>query len=133
MVMYGCQDRAATLAAGDIQEHRRAVQRSMRMKAWLVALAIACIGGVTETGVHVVRTNAQSVALAPEKINPNIAEAESLMRLDGIGPSRASAIVAYRSSRPAGQPAFATPEDLEKIKGIGPVTVNKIRHQLCFN
>jgi competence protein ComEA len=70
-----------------------------------------------------------------EKINPNNAPAASLMRLPGIGISRAEAIVAYRekfNQRNKNEPAFQNCNDLQKVKGIGPKTVQNISQLLKF-
>lgn len=65
--------------------------------------------------------------VAVERINPNRATAPSLMRLPGIGRMRAMDILAGRDERP-----FDTPADLERIRGIGPKTVEKIKPYLIF-
>lgn len=70
-----------------------------------------------------------------EKINPNNAPAASLVRLPGIGVSRAEAIVAYRkefSKESGNEPAFQNCDDLQKVKGIGPKTVQNISQWLIF-
>jgi len=66
-----------------------------------------------------------------EKINPNYAPAASLVRLPGIGISRAQAIVAYRQKAGANE-AFQSCDDLQKIKGIGPKTVESVSQWLKF-
>ena len=71
-----------------------------------------------------------------DRINPNYAPVESLVRLPGLGPGRAGAIVAYRESfhvKEGGSPAFNNCDDLQKIKGIGPKTVQNIRRWLKFD
>jgi len=69
------------------------------------------------------------------RLNPNDAPLASLIRLPGIGIGRATAIVAYRENfrrqQPNG-PAFETADDLQKVKGIGPKTVENIREWLKF-
>jgi competence ComEA-like helix-hairpin-helix protein len=67
-------------------------------------------------------------------VNPNDAPAGSLMRLPGIGPSRANAIISYRERFEAenGRRAFESPADLTKVKGIGPKTVEKMGPWLEF-
>lgn len=70
-----------------------------------------------------------------EKINPNNAPVASLVRLPGIGISRAEAIVAYRensSKENSKEPAFRNSDDLQKVKGIGPKTVKNITYWLKF-
>ena len=70
-----------------------------------------------------------------DTINPNDAPVPSLMRLPGIGLTRAAAIVAYResfSNQGDGRPAFRDCEDLQKVKGIGPKTAQDIGQWLRF-
>ena len=68
-------------------------------------------------------------------VNPNDAPVESLVRLPGMGPGRAGAIVAYRESlyREGTTPAFEDIEDLRKVRGIGPKTVQGIRQWMTFD
>ncbi len=70
-----------------------------------------------------------------EKINPNIAPAVSLLRLQGVGSSRAEAIVAYRENfgeKERRGPAFQDVNDLQKVRGIGPRTAQNISQWLKF-
>jgi competence protein ComEA len=53
----------------------------------------------------------------------NTATAEQLQLLPGIGPSRAAAIVEDRATKGP----FRTVEDLARVSGIGPVTVEGVR------
>ena len=76
-----------------------------------------------------------SVIELDEKINPNEAQIASLVRLPGIGVSRAEAIVAYRnnfSNKGSSKVAFRNSDDLQKVKGIGPITVQNISQWLKF-
>lgn len=69
------------------------------------------------------------------RINPNVAPIESLVRLPGLGISRAGAIVAYRESfnRTDGTgDAFQNCNDLQKISGIGPETVRDLSKWMKF-
>jgi competence ComEA-like helix-hairpin-helix protein len=69
------------------------------------------------------------------RINPNIAPAAGLMMLPGIGPSRAQAIISYREQfgkDNRGDLAFRNCNDLDNVKGIGPVTVGNICQHLKF-
>ena len=64
------------------------------------------------------------VALAA--IDPNTATAAVLSTIPRLGPTRAAAIVAYRREYQKlhpGSRAFARPEDLLNVRGIGPATV----------
>ena len=69
------------------------------------------------------------------RVNPNEASVPSLIRLPGIGRSRAGAIVAFREelifSNGEGR-AFRNCEDLEKVKGIGPKTADGMCEWLKF-
>lgn len=78
------------------------------------------------------QSRAGSNAKIDGRINPNTASIESLMRLDGIGASRAYDIVQYRRNCDR-QKAFETGDDLQAIRGIGPKTVEKMERCLCFD
>jgi len=69
------------------------------------------------------------------RINPNNASVASMARLPGIGIARAEAIVTYRNNfrgkNGEAQP-FQGPDDLQKVNGIGPVTVQNISEWLKF-
>ena len=58
------------------------------------------------------------------RLNVNTASADELVRLPGIGPALAQAIIKYRSQEP-----FARPEDLRKVKGIGDKLYERIKDQ----
>ncbi|MDI9244576.1 helix-hairpin-helix domain-containing protein [Marinobacter sp. CHS3-4] len=57
----------------------------------------------------------------PAVININTATVETLASLNGVGETKAKAIVAYRTENGP----FATSEDLSKVKGIGAKTIQK--------
>jgi len=57
------------------------------------------------------------------RININTASQNELETLPGIGPTRALAIIAYRRQHGA----FATPEDLMKVSGIGTKTFEGLK------
>ena len=71
------------------------------------------------------------------RINPNDAPIASLVRLPSIGMARAGAIVAYRQrsqfiGKDSNSPAFRNCDDLQKVSGIGPKTVQNIEEWLKF-
>lgn len=72
------------------------------------------------------------IQAAPERINPNTAPVASLVRLPGIGKARALDIVHFRKSSDSQELAFRTTQDMERIKGIGPKTVEKLTPWLIF-
>ena len=61
-----------------------------------------------------------------ETIDPNVAEAAELDRLPGVGPSRALRIVREREENGP----FAGVEDLTRVSGIGPASVERLRPYL---
>lgn len=70
------------------------------------------------------------------RINPNKAEIESLIRLPDIGFSRADAIIQYRdmySNNNGNKRVFKTSDDLQNIKGIGPKTIRNMSQWLKFD
>ena len=60
---------------------------------------------------------------AADLININTADSSSLQTLNGIGPSKAQAIIDYRTQHGA----FANIEDIMNVSGIGTVTYNNIK------
>lgn len=56
------------------------------------------------------------------QVDLNSAPVDSLELLDGIGPQLAARIVSYRVQRP-----FGSVEDLLKVNGIGPATLESLR------
>jgi hypothetical protein len=87
--------------------------------------------------VHALRTGAGGSAIRLEdRVNPNTASVGSLVRLPGIGVTRATAIVAFRDQSAAkggDGVAFRSPHDLEQIRGIGPKTVEGLAPWLRFD
>lgn len=69
-------------------------------------------------------------ALPDESVNVNTAEPELLAQvLDGVGTSRAQAIVEYREQ--FGE--FASLEDLLDVRGIGPSVIEANRDKIAFS
>lgn len=67
-----------------------------------------------------------SEALASWGVNVNSADAEELMSLPGIGEILAGRIIEERA-----QASFERVEDLERVKGIGPKTIEKLAPYVC--
>ena len=59
------------------------------------------------------------------RVNLNTASAEELVRLPGIGPALAEAIIKQRALEP-----FAKPEDVRKVKGVGDKLYDRIKDQV---
>ena len=64
----------------------------------------------------------------PRRIDPQTADARSLESLPGVGPAIARRIVAAR----ARGLTFRRPEDLLRVRGIGPATLRRMRDALDF-
>ncbi len=64
-----------------------------------------------------------------ELIDINSATAKELERLPGIGPQIAGRIVAYREQHGA----FKRVDDLTKVRGIGPKTLERLRPHLTMS
>ena len=63
------------------------------------------------------------------KLNPNTASVYELAELPSLGPAKAEAIAEYRQDK---EKAFKNSGDLEKVKGIGGKTAEKIKQWLDF-
>ena len=78
----------------------------------LIACAVLMVAGVVYAG---------------EPVNINTADAETLASaINGVGVKKARDIVAYRTQHGP----FATVDDLAKVSGIGPHTVESSRENL---
>jgi competence protein ComEA len=68
-------------------------------------------------------------AFASTPVNVNMADAATLAHsLDGVGPSKAAAIVAYREAHGP----FKSVDDLSQVKGIGPATLERNRSAILL-
>jgi len=63
---------------------------------------------------------------ADERLDPNRASEVQLDRLPGVGPAVARAIVEHRQE----EGPFRVPQDLLRVRGIGPATLERIRPHL---
>ncbi|MDR2925813.1 MAG: helix-hairpin-helix domain-containing protein [Azoarcus sp.] len=64
--------------------------------------------------------------MALEPVNINTADAAALQQINGIGPAKANAIIAYRKEHGA----FATVDDLTKVPGIGEKSLAQLKPQI---
>ncbi|MCF7803008.1 MAG: helix-hairpin-helix domain-containing protein [Candidatus Marinimicrobia bacterium] len=62
------------------------------------------------------------------QLNINTADRESLMELPRIGPAMSKRIIAHREKNGY----FKSFEDLLKVKGIGPATIQKLKPFIYF-
>ena len=102
-----------------------------------VCLASLCVAAGFAFAWSTSGTSARRPSLKIEDtINPNEASLASLSRLPNVGLARAKEIVSFRnqlSGRAVDGPAFSHADDLEKVSGIGPATVEAIRPWLSFD
>ncbi len=111
-------------------------QQNIQAFAFIIATGAAvCFscGFISGVGSDA-RSHPAGEALLDSRINPNDATVESLVRLPGLGIGRAGAIVAYRENlyREGRYPAFKNCDDLRKVRGIGPKTVQGISEWITF-
>jgi competence protein ComEA len=107
----------------------------IQLLAFVIASCLAVVFGLYFTigSVHAER-GAVPVELE-SRVNPNNASAAGLMMLPGVGPARAQAIISYREQFKRdgkGDLAFRNCNDLDNVKGIGPVTVSNMCKWLKF-
>ncbi|MFB0553379.1 MAG: ComEA family DNA-binding protein [Phycisphaerae bacterium] len=113
---------------------REARQKRIQSFAFVISVCVAVCVSLGFISEFVGRGQACEIELE-SRINPNYAPVESLVRLPGIGVGRAGAIVAYRENfggKDGGNPVFRDCNDLQKVKGIGPKTVQNISEWLKF-
>lgn len=73
---------------------------------------------------------AAAAPAAAGPVNINTADAKTLAKeLDGIGDSRAKAIIAYREKNGP----FKTADDLKKVQGVGPAIVERNRAKIMVD
>lgn len=99
------------------------------LKLLPVALAMLTMSAVpTVRAENAARPVTEQAAKSPGVVNINEASPEQLERLPGIGPSRAQAIVNFRKTHP-----FKKIEDLQRIKGLGKKTWNRLRPMIALS
>jgi len=86
------------------------------------AVCAALTLGLAGTAANAAETAKQSAPLMGV-VNVNTANAEQLELLPGVGPARASAIIAHRNKNGA----FKKPEDLIAVSGIGERAFERLR------
>jgi len=101
--------------ATDLQTLEALQDENNQLHAELQALKEQGGGGVSQ----VAGTASSNV----EHVNVNTATAEELQQLPGIGPSKAAAIIEYRT----GHGDFTTPHDITNVQGIGEKTYESLK------
>lgn len=106
-------------------------QNKVHLFAFVISI-VACILLSAIFTVSLVGDGQSYTAQLQSQINPNNAPAASLVRLPGIGTGRAAAIVNYRTNKQPGITAFRDCNDLAKVRGIGPKTIQNLSTWLKF-
>lgn len=102
------------------------------------AVCLVALGAILASAWPGSPLRTSTPATAPRadlRLDPNTATWWQLERLPGIGNSLARAIVAERERRAVqwpGQPAFAGPESLLRVPGLGPKKLTPILAYLRF-
>jgi len=110
-------------------------QNRIQSFAFVIAVGVCVLFSIALAVSGLLGAGKSCQIVLDEQINPNDAPLASLVRLPGIGIGKANAIVAYRenSSRKDGDSrTFRNCDDLQKVKGIGPKTAQKICQWLKF-
>lgn len=100
----------------------------MRLKTITVLLlgSFAIAGAQQSMGASDHHHRSAVFQAQPSTLNLNSADAASLAAVKGIGPKRASAIVAYRQQHGA----FKSVSDLSHVKGFGDKLIAKVKGRL---
>ena len=120
------------------QDNMRDINQSrIQSFAFVISVCIAICLSFSFISNHTkLEPNAEGSEINLEsRINPNLAPIASLVRLPDIGLLRAGAIVTYREQfgeTDSENKAFKNINDLQKVKGIGPKTVQNINEWLTF-
>ncbi|MBN2512219.1 MAG: helix-hairpin-helix domain-containing protein [Sedimentisphaerales bacterium] len=102
---------------------------SHRIEIIRYLLRIAFAGVAAYCGAIGYVTRAMNLPCPLDTINPNTDPPASLVRLQGVGPALAAAIVEYRQQHGA----FTQVEDLDAVPRIGPATVDKMRNWISLD
>ena len=103
-----------------VEEMETAKENGIYQDLW-----IADADGLGET----IGENAASLANTGGLININTATESELSGINGIGPSKAAAVVAYRQENGR----FTSVEEIMKVSGIGEGTYEKIKDKISVN
>ncbi|MGE7623282.1 helix-hairpin-helix domain-containing protein [Viridibacillus sp. NPDC096237] len=84
---------------------------------------VQAIAGIQQSTSPSTQSGSSQTGNQSDKINLNTADEVALMNLNGIGPSKAKAILSYRDD----SGPFKTIEDLKNVTGIGDKTFENLR------
>jgi len=110
-------------------------QNRIQSFAFVIAVSACVLFSIALAASGLLGVGQSCQIVLDERINPNVAPVTSLVRLPSIGIGKANAIVAYRenySKQKGNIQTFQDANDLQKVKGIGPKTVQNISQWLKF-
>jgi competence ComEA-like helix-hairpin-helix protein len=123
------------MATNNFGQQTQTGQNRIQSFAFVIAAGACVLFSIALAASGFLGVGQSCQIMLDEQINPNDAPSASLVRLPGIGIGRAGAIVAYRDNfgkKNSNSRTFRNCEDLQKVKGIGPKTVENISEWLKF-
>ena len=122
------------MAINKLNQPIRSRQTDVQSFAFVVAVAVCVLIVIYFIVSNFTASKLPCAVELDSRINPNTASAASLVRLPGIGISRANSIVVYRNKISSDNTmlVFENSDDLQEITGIGPMTVENINEYLKF-
>jgi competence protein ComEA len=115
-----------------VRQQLEAGQNKIQSVAFIVAVCLCVLFSIGFAASSFLMPRESTEVKLEPRINPNTAGAASLVRLPGIGLSKAEAIIAYRKNFSESGVVFQSADDLQKVKGVGPKTVQNIKPWLKF-
>jgi competence ComEA-like helix-hairpin-helix protein len=123
------------MATDNFKQLKEVEQNRIQSFAFVIGMSVCVLFSIRSTVSSLAEVGLPQEINLESRINPNDAPLASLVRLPGIGSGRAEAIVGYRENfaeQEGERQAFETIDDLQKVKGIGPKTVENISEWLKF-
>jgi len=123
------------MATNNFGQQIQTGQNRIQSFAFVIAVGVCVLFSIALAASGLLGVGQSCQIVLDEQINPNDAPLASLVRLPGIGIGKANAIVAYRENfdqKNSDSRAFRDCDDLQKVKGIGPKTAQKICEWLKF-
>lgn len=93
-----------------------------------IGFCVAMVGGVAHAEAKPQKSNQGAPTAAVGVVNLNTATVDELMRLPGIGPKKAEAIMILRQKRKG----FQKLQDILRVKGIGRKTFQRLQPMLAL-